>query len=63
MTMSGSTRSRHLNLTGVPHTLGVAVATCAMCGRPVSEHNRHVRFSLLDAVLALDDVRRHREHG
>ena len=35
------------------HTLGVTVATCAMCGRPVSEHNRHVRFSLPDPVLAL----------
>jgi hypothetical protein len=46
-------RSRPLNLIGVPDTLGVAVATCAMCGRPVSEHNRHVRFSLPDPALAL----------
>jgi hypothetical protein len=29
------------------------MATCAMCGRSVSEHNRHVRFSLPDPVLAL----------
>lgn len=33
-------------------------AACATCGRPLSEHNRHVRFRLPDPVLDLPDKER-----
>jgi hypothetical protein len=31
------------------------MATCGVCGCSVSEHNRHIRFTLPDPVLALPD--------
>jgi hypothetical protein len=34
------------------------VSTCAMCGRPVDAHDRHVRFRLPDPVLHLPDQER-----
>jgi hypothetical protein len=37
----------------VGNTERVIMSTCEVCGRPVAEHNRHVRFLLPEPVLAL----------
>jgi hypothetical protein len=39
-------------------TDATAPGVCRLCGRPVSEHNRHVRFRLPDPVLDTPDQER-----
>lgn len=36
-------------------SMGGVTSLCRQCGRPLSEHNRHVRFRLPDPVAALSD--------
>jgi hypothetical protein len=36
-------------------TSRVDATTCPRCGRPLSDHDRHVRFTLPDPVLALPE--------